>query len=170
MLETWLQQLAEREKIVSADVPFQYGGIPLKPLPRTFSDRVLVVGDAAGQVKPVTGGGIYFGLLCADIAADHLDRALRNGDLSARSLAGYERAWRQRLGKELKQGYFARRMYERLGYRTLDKLFRTVRDRGIAEALLEDPSLKFDWHGGALRRLVTRHPGLVLRAFLISGR
>ena len=61
-------------------------------------------------------------------------------------------------------------MYERLGYRTLDKLFRTVRDRGIAEALLEDPSLKFDWHGGALRRLVTRHPGLVLRAFLISGR
>ncbi|GAI10492.1 unnamed protein product, partial [marine sediment metagenome] len=42
-----------------------------------------MVGDAAGQVKPTTGGGIYYGLLCADIAANNLHRALENDDLSA---------------------------------------------------------------------------------------
>ncbi len=173
LLKEWLLQLAAQGKIISADVPLHYGGIPLKPLPRTFGDRVLVVGDAAGQVKPVTGGGIYYGLLCADIAAKHLDRALKTGDLSAASLAGYERDWKQLLGKELREGYFARRLYERLGYGFIDRLFRTVREQGIAEALLREPDLKFDWHGGALRRFVRHRPGLALRALIhlpFSGR
>lgn len=173
LLNAWLQELATRGKIRSADVPFQHGGIPLKPLPRTFGNRVLVVGDAAGQVKPVTGGGIYYGLLCADIAAEHLDRALKTGDLSARSLEGYERDWKQLLGKELREGYLARRVYERLGYGFIDRLFKTVREQGVAGALLKDPEFKFDWHGGALRRFVKRKPGLAVRAVLnlpFSGR
>ena len=44
--------------------------LPLGPIRRTFADRVLVVGDAAGLVKPTTGGGIYYSLLSARIAAD----------------------------------------------------------------------------------------------------
>ena len=67
-----------------------------------------MVGDAAGQVKPTTGGGIYYGLLCADIAANNLHRALDADDLSARNLANYEREWKKKLGRELKIGYYAR--------------------------------------------------------------
>ncbi len=173
LLKAWLKQLAAQGKILTADVPFHYGCIPLKPLPRTFGNRVLVVGDAAGQVKPVTGGGIYYGLLCADIAAEHLCHALKSDDLSAASLSGYERDWRQLLGNELREGYFARRVYERTGHGFIDRLFRAVREQGIARAMLRDPELKFDWHRGALRRFVKRKPGLAFRAVLnipFSGR
>ena len=68
-LKKLLAGLLAEGKIASADAKLDYGGIPLKPLSRTYAERLIVVGDAAGQVKPTTGGGIYYGLLCADIAA-----------------------------------------------------------------------------------------------------
>ena len=83
----------------------------------------MVVGDAAGQVKPTSGGGIYYGLLCADIAADTLHRALQEGDFSAGMLSRYERKWKKRLGRELKIGYWARRMFERLSDGQIDRIF-----------------------------------------------
>jgi len=58
-------------------------GMPLKPPSKTYGDRVLVVGDAAGQVKPTTGGGIYYSLLCGEMAADTLHEALDREDLAA---------------------------------------------------------------------------------------
>ena len=50
--------------------------LPLAPLPRTYGDRLLAIGDAAGLVKPTTGGGIYYSLVSAALAADVLDEAL----------------------------------------------------------------------------------------------
>ena len=50
--------------------------LPLGPIARTAADRVLVVGDAAGLVKPTTGGGIYYALTSASIAADVAATAL----------------------------------------------------------------------------------------------
>jgi len=44
--------------------------LPLAPIDRTYAERVLVLGDAAGLVKPTTGGGIYYGLLSARLAAE----------------------------------------------------------------------------------------------------
>lgn len=166
LLKTWLERLAREHRIASSEVPVHYGGIPLKPLPRTYADRTIILGDAAGQVKPVTGGGIYYGLLCADIAAGHLHRALEKDDLSAANLAGYERDWHEKLLKELRTGYLGRRVYERLGFRTIARLFMTVEKQGIVKVLLDDPDLKFDWHGGALRRLVKYRPGLLFRVLL----
>ena len=49
-------------------------GIPLRPLRKTYADRVLVVGDAAGQVKPTTGGGIYYSLLASGIGGGRCRR------------------------------------------------------------------------------------------------
>ena len=48
---------------------FRRRPIPLVPLCRTFGERVLVIGDAAGLTKPTTGGGIYYSLLSAELAA-----------------------------------------------------------------------------------------------------
>jgi digeranylgeranylglycerophospholipid reductase len=75
-LKDLLKSFYEQGKIGSPDVDITSGGIPLRPLRRSYSDRVLVVGDAAGQVKPTTGGGVYYGLLCAEIAADTMHRAM----------------------------------------------------------------------------------------------
>jgi geranylgeranyl reductase family protein len=156
-LEKLLSSLVAEGRIRSEQVNVRIGGVPLRPLPRTYGQRMLVVGTAAGQVKPTTAGGIYFGLLSADIAADNLRRALEADDLSARSLAGYEHDWRRKLGREMRLGYRARRFYERLSDRQLDRIFDIIKSSGIDEALLRSDGLTFDWHG----RVLTRLPGLI---------
>jgi len=165
-LNNLMASLQARGKIVSVTARPSYGGIPLKPPRKTCRERVVVVGDAAGQVKPTTGGGIYYGLLCADIAADILGQALLQDDLSARSLARYERRWRRRLGWELRTGYWARKLFERLGDRQLDRLFDIVKANDIDQALIQAEDVSFDWHGRAIlallgRTIVSRAIGLV---------
>lgn len=155
-LRKLMTALQRQEKIASAETELSYGGIPLKPLGQTYGERVLVVGTAAGQVKPTSGGGIYYGLLCADIAAQTLHEALQKDDLSARSLSRYERRWRRRLGRELRTGYWARKLFERLNDRQIDQLFNIVKDNGIVEALLKARDLSFDWHHKAILRILGR--------------
>jgi flavin-dependent dehydrogenase len=153
-LRKWLTHLAAQGKIASAGAEIRCRGIPLKPLPRTYGERLLVIGDAAGQVKPTSGGGIYYGLLGADIAADTLHQALADGDLSAQRLARYQREWRKRLGRELRIGYWARRLFERLSDRQMDRIFEIVKARGIDEALLKAEDISFDWHSQTILRLM----------------
>ena len=153
-LKKLLSSLAAQGKIASAQAKPSYGRVPVKPLSRTYFDRLLVAGTAAGQVKPTTGGGIYYGLLCADIAASTLHQALATNDLSARGLADYERKWQKKLGGELKKGYRVRRFYEHLSDQQIDRLFDTIDASGLAEVLLRDSNVSFDWHSGGLLRIL----------------
>ncbi len=153
-LRKLMSSLLAEGKIVSAEVKPCYRAIPLKPLARTYSKRLVVVGDAAGQVKPTTGGGIYYGLLCADIAANNLHRALENDDLSARNLANYEREWKKKLGRELKIGYYARKFYEHLSDKQIDRIFDVIKSNGIDEAMLKNDDLSADWHGEVILKLL----------------
>jgi geranylgeranyl reductase family protein len=153
LLKKWLHQLVEQGKIKSADVKISYGVIPLKPPSRTYGERMIAVGDAAGQVKPTSGGGIYYGLLGAAIAGDILHGALADNDLSARRLSRYERAWRRKLGGEIRTGYWARKFFERLNERQIDRLFKIIKAGGIDEALLKAADLSFDWHSRTIRSL-----------------
>jgi len=166
-LRKLLSSLAAEGKIAAGGVDILRGGIPVKPLPKTYAERVLVVGTAAGQVKPTTGGGIHYGLLCANIAAEHLHRALADDDLSVRRLSGYEREWKRTLGKELRTGYWARKVYERLSDGQIDRLFDLLESSGMLEALLAEEGLSFDWHGGAVSRVITHE---VFRKFIGSMR
>lgn len=161
-LRKLISSLLAQGKVASAEVKPCYGGISLKPISRTWGERIIVVGTAAGQVKPTTGGGIYYGLLCADIGADSLCRALENDDLSAGSLAEYEREWRKKLGHELKIGYWARKLYEHLSDRQVDKLFDIIKSSGVDQALLKADDLSFEWHGEAVLRLLAH--GVIAKA------
>jgi len=152
-LKRLLSSLLAEGKIASDEVGLRYDGISLKPLSRTCGDRLVVVGTAAGQVKPTTGGGIYFGLLCADMAADTMHQALEANTLSAVDLAGYQRQWWGKLGSELKTGYRARRFYERLNDWQINRLFDIIRFSGIDQALCRTDNLTFDWHGRVLSGL-----------------
>jgi digeranylgeranylglycerophospholipid reductase len=153
-LKRLLSSLAAQGKIASVEGEVSYGRLPLKPLARTYHERLLIVGTAAGQVKPTTGGGIYYGLMCADIAAETLHQALAGNDLSARGLAGYQQRWQQRLGQELKKGYRVRRFYQALSDRQIDSLFDTVKSSGLVDSLLGDSDVAFDWHSGGLLRIL----------------
>jgi flavin-dependent dehydrogenase len=153
-LRKLLASLLAEGKIASAEVRPLYRGIPLSPLARTYDERVVVVGDAAGQVKPTTGGGIYYGLLCADIAADNLYRALEADDLSAKSLAGYERDWKDKLGRELTVGHYARKTYEHLNDWHFNRMFDVIKSSGLDEALLKADDVSPDWHSTAIFKLM----------------
>ncbi|AUX09983.1 geranylgeranyl reductase [Halalkaliarchaeum desulfuricum] len=84
---------------------FCSGAIPIGPPTRTTSDRVFLLGDAAAQTKPFTGGGILYGMTAADIAAETIDPA------DPSTLSAYERAWREELGREIRLGSLIRRAY-----------------------------------------------------------
>ena len=142
--------LHRQGKITSSGAKPTLAAIPLKTLKKTYTRRVLVVGDAAGQVKPTTGGGIYYGLLCADLAADALERALSNGDVSETRLAAYQDAWHKLLRRELLIDRYARKLYQSLSNRQVDRVFRRVRFNGVHESLLQSPELSFDWHGNVI--------------------
>lgn len=162
-LKKLLSLLKSQGKIGPGEEELSYRRIALRPPARTYARRLIVVGDAAGQVKPTTGGGIYYGLLCAEIAARNLHRALEKDDLSARSLAGYQREWKKKLGQELRISYWARKFYERLSDRQIDRIFDIIRANGIDEALLKADDISFDWHGRAILRVTGQR--VVSRAF-----
>src|SRR5437867_256341 len=89
--------------------------LPLAPIRRTYLDRLLVVGDAAGLVKPTTGGGIYYSILSAHLAAEVLSSALKQNDLRASFLKKYQDGWRARLSDELEAQLTLRKLSETLG-------------------------------------------------------
>jgi digeranylgeranylglycerophospholipid reductase len=128
--------------------------LPLAPVRRTWADRILVAGDAAGLVKPTTGGGIYYGLLTGRLAAEILADRLPSDSLAASSLAEYERRWRQRLGSEIRAGLAFRSVAARLTDGAIDALLNIARADGIAPLL--EQTADFNWHGAAAVSLL-RH-------------
>lgn len=149
-LEKLLHKLHAEGKITDADGEIAFGGIPLKPLPKCCAERAVVVGDAAGQAKPTTGGGIYYGLLSAGMAVDTIHEAVGRNDLSARSLSRYDAKWRKLLTRELQLGYMARRVYENLTDAQIDRVFEVARSNGVLEDVLGSPDTAFDWHGATI--------------------
>ena len=105
--------------------------LPLAPIDRTYADRVLAVGDAAGLVKPTTGGGIYYSIVSARIAADVLSDGLRQDRLDASSLARYQTMWRRRLMPEFRAQLAMRMLAQRLSDREIDALFELAQTDGI---------------------------------------
>ena len=83
---------------------FVVGGIPVGTLDKTVTDGVIVVGDAAGQVKPTSGGGIYPGAVCAKIAGEVAAKFAIKGDSSENSLSEYDKRWESSIGRELDVG------------------------------------------------------------------
>ena len=81
------------------------GAIPIGPPGRVTSRRAFLVGDAAAQTKPFTGGGICYGMTAADHATREIDPDRPS------TLAAYERAWRDGLEREQRLGHLLRRAY-----------------------------------------------------------
>jgi len=105
--------------------------LPLSRISRTYGDRFIAVGDAAGLVKPTTGGGIYYSLVSASIGAGVLGAALHEGDLSATRLSEYERRWRARLETELDTQLSFRLLAQRMPDEDIEGLFTLARTDGV---------------------------------------
>lgn len=129
--------------------------LPLAPIPRTFGNRALAIGDAAGLVKATTGGGIYYSLVSAGIAAEVLDGCLRRDALGAEQLGKYERLWRKRLGPELEAQLSLRLLANRLSDSEIDELFDLAQTDGIMPIVRR--TARFNQHRDLILSLL-KHP------------
>lgn len=125
------------------------GKIPIGYIP-TSTDRIALVGDAACQIKPLTGGGLSFGLQSAQILAD----CIREHNLEK-----YDFKWKRKFGQEIKFGLKARKIYESLEQTQRKELFRIFkRNSDFIEEVVD-----YDSHYKLFREAFHR-PNIVLDA------
>ncbi len=136
-----------------------YGGtIPLEFAPRSYGHNVVLVGDAAGQVKPFSGGGIYTALVAARHAAASAVAALTAGDLSATKLAGYERSWKAEIGRELRRSLRIRHFGLALSDGDLERVMSALRSRGLRDLAARHGDI--DYPSRVILRLARSLPAL----------
>ncbi len=121
------------------------------PIDRTVGDSVLLVGDAARQIDPITGGGISNSCRAGKVAGEVLAKATREGDFSEKSLQRYEKGWRDILEDHLYRNWMAKEKLVTLSDATFDKIVSTLKEVGV-EGMSTLAILK------AIER---RHPDLV---------
>jgi len=92
-------------------IRFEAGSLPLWMPMKPYARNVLLVGDAARQVKPTSGGGIYPGLVGAKLAARVAIEALKEDNLSEASLSRYHKMFMDELGDEFKRATDVRRVF-----------------------------------------------------------
>jgi geranylgeranyl reductase family protein len=129
--------------------------LPLSPLPRTYTSRVLAIGDAGGIVKATTGGGIYYSLLSASLAASTLEHALKRKAFDETTLGRYERTWRRRLGAEIRAQQRLRELAHRMTDVDIEAFFDLARTDGVMPIVRE--TARFNQHRGLILALL-KHP------------
>ncbi len=110
----WLDRFIERVPGLARGHPVTFiaGGVPVMPaLPRLVTDGLLLVGDAARQVDPLTGGGIGNAMEAGRLAAQVVAQALEEGDVSARRLAVYQEQWQAGTGRKMTRNYRLKERY-----------------------------------------------------------
>lgn len=146
LLDRFLAHRFPGERVVRRE-----GGlIPLGPAPCTAGPRVLLVGDAAGQVKPLSGGGLLFGAIAARIAGE-----VAAGDPD--HLGEYEARWRALLGDEIAFGLRGRVAFVSLRDGELDRIVAAL-DRPELHRLVAEAG-DID-HPSRLVQAVVARPGL----------
>lgn len=105
----------------------------------TVAERVLVVGDAATQLKPFSGGGITYGLICANYAANACVKALEKERFDYDFLKeNYDRKWREKLEWPIRKGVFMKDLIHAIPDFLLDFSFKFG---NIFKSLLESTDM-----------------------------
>lgn len=98
------------------------GYVPVGFYDRTYGPHTMLVGDAAGHVKPISGGGLYLGLIAAEICAAVAVEALQEKDFSEKFLARYQERWEKAIGEEIYCGLKHRDVFLSLTDDDMDKI------------------------------------------------
>lgn len=130
--------------------------LPLGSVKRSYADRVLAVGDAAGLVKPTTGGGIYYSVVSGEIAAEVLASRLATNDLSAAAMQEYEGRWRGRFQSEFTAQLALRFVAQRMRDTDIDALFTLATTDGILPLVRQ--TARFNRHRDFILALLRHQP------------
>lgn len=146
-----------------------YGGtIPLTFAPRTYADNVLLVGDAAGQVKPFSGGGIYTSLVAARHASATVQKAFEAGNFSAGRLSAYERGWKHEVGRELRKSWRLRNFGLGMSDAQVERVVKAMQGRRMQATAAKYADI--DYPSRVLLRLARSGPALATLAWVTATR
>jgi len=126
-----------KDRIKNANILEVLGGsiITGGPIKKTYSNNIMLVGDAAGQVKATTGGGVIMGGLCSKIAAKIAVESILKNDFSAKFLKKYDRLWRNNYEREFKIMNLTRNIINIMPDLMFNELFKTINDFSITKLI-----------------------------------
>ncbi|MFX1388472.1 MAG: hypothetical protein ACFE9Z_00235 [Promethearchaeota archaeon] len=111
----------------------QQGGlIPYGIMNKVAFDNVLLLGDAAGQVKATTGGGIIMLLIAAKYAAYCVNKCFRDNDFSSKKIKKYyQKQCNMTIGRELKIHFIIRTFLENMTTKDFERVFQIIKSSKI---------------------------------------
>ncbi len=133
------------------------------PINRTYTDGFLAVGDCASQVKPTTGGGVIFGLTCAKIAVETACEAIKQGDVSSKTLQLYQKRCSDLLSFDFNVMLRLRRFLNSLSDNKVDEMLRVCRKLGVDKALSNEDEI--DFQGKMIAKALTKPSMLATVAY-----
>lgn len=138
-LEKFIKQhpIASRKIKGKSILEVNLGGFPLSVSDKTVSNRVMIVGDAAGHTKASTGGGVITGGIASMIAGRAAIKSLENNDYSEEFLRKeYQEKWEEEVGFELSVHEALRNMFDSLSDEQLDSLFDLAIEAHVEEIMV----------------------------------
>ncbi len=157
-LDAFVERLFPGVSVLS----FHVGGIPVGgTVKELVGDGVMLVGDAAHQAEPITGGGINLAMFAGEMAASVAADAIAAGDWSRRGLEGYPRQWQKEHGRSIRGMAGTRHSVLKFTDERYDRLI------GLAAELPLDELSAFD----VIMRVLRHDPGLLLalRSYIMPG-
>jgi digeranylgeranylglycerophospholipid reductase len=129
------------------------GAVPVAEPIETVRDNLLLVGDAARQVDPITGGGLMTALEAGQIAGETIGEAVSVQRFDQEQLASYETRWKAAFLRKLKRNYVAKEIILDFDDKTLNMLADSLKD------------YKFEEYStlSLIKALVGKHPTLLMK-------
>ena len=137
----------------SEPIRFLAGATPVAIPVETERDNLLLVGDAARHVDPITGGGITCCLQGGKIAGETIGMAIEKQQFDQETLSAYETGWKEAYGKKLKRNYLVKEIVLDFDDKTLNMLADSLKDYKFEE--ISTFSL--------VKALVLKHPTLLMK-------
>jgi digeranylgeranylglycerophospholipid reductase len=134
-------------------IRFLAGAVPVSNPVETVRDNLILVGDSARQVDPITGGGLTHSLEAGKIAGEIIGKAIEQQKFDKEILSAYEIGWKETFGKKIKRNYMVKELVLGFNDKTLNMLADSLK------------AIKFDEIStfGLVKALVLKHPTLLMK-------
>ena len=114
------------------------GAVPVAQPVETVRDNLLLIGDAARHVDPITGGGLTHCLEGGKIAGEVIGKAVKQKDFSQEFLSEYETRWKEAFGQKIKRNYLVKELLLDMDDKTLNHLAHALKDKKFDESIISE--------------------------------
>ena len=159
-LEKILEQKGNYSTIRKIFAPIWVNG----PIEDFVEGKTVIIGDAAGQAKPTTAGGIFTSGMGGVYAGQAISKFLKTNNRS--DLNEYQKKWTDRFGNEFEKQVFARKILERVDNKTINKIFESITPEIIKDISEKDD---FDFHTSSIIKLLGIKGSIKTAQALIGG-